>query len=171
MSNMLNAVGVAPVPEMLGAGVNVCLGNDGYVFDMLENVRSAFLLHRVNRRDPTVLSPRQVLEMVTVRAARAYGMRNYGSIAPGNLADLVVLRPRLMATPTTGDPFAYIVNGTSGADVRHVIVGGRTIVEEGRLLTLDLEEAEKRILRTMERLWDRLGTSPPEAVEPLRLGR
>jgi hypothetical protein len=52
-----------------------------------------------------------------------------------------------------------------------VIVGGRTIVEEGRLLTLDLEEAEKRILKTMERLWDRLGTSPPEAVEPLRLGR
>jgi cytosine/adenosine deaminase-related metal-dependent hydrolase len=109
--------------------------------------------------------------MVTVRAARAYGMRDYGSIAPGKLADLVVLRPRLMATPTKGDPFAYIVNGTSGADVRHVIVGGRTIVEEGRLLTLDLEEAEKRILRTIERLWDSLGTSPPEAVEPLRLGR
>ncbi len=171
MSNMLNAVGVAPVPEMLGAGINVCLGNDGYVFDMFENVRSAFLLHRVSRRDPTALSPRQVLEMVTVKAARAYGMKDYGSIAPGNKADIVVLRPNLMATPTTGDPYAYIVNGTRGADVRHVFVGGRQIVEDGRLLTVDVEEAEKRILRTIERLWDRLGASPPEAVEPLRLLR
>lgn len=171
MSNMLNAVGVAPVPEMLTAGVNVCLGNDGYVFDMLENARAAFLLHRVSRRDPKVLNARQVLEMVTTRAAEAYGMRSYGSIAPGNLADVVVLRPRVMATPTTGDPYGYVVNGLSGADVRHVIVGGREIVRDGRLLTVDVEEAEARILRTVERLWERLGTTPPEAVEPLPMRR
>ncbi|MDJ0273948.1 MAG: amidohydrolase [Aigarchaeota archaeon] len=171
MSNMLNAVGVAPVPEMLTAGVNVCLGNDGYVFDMLENARAAFLLHRVAKRDPRALSPRQVLEMVTKRAAEAYGMRNYGSISPGNLADVVVLRPRVLATPTTGDPYAYVVNALSGGDVRHVVVGGRQIVRDGRLLTVDREEAERRVLRTIERLWERLGTSPPEAVEPLPLRR
>ncbi|MEN3047894.1 MAG: amidohydrolase [Candidatus Caldarchaeales archaeon] len=170
MSNMLNAVGVSPVPEMLREGVNVCLGNDGYVFDAFENARAAFLVHRVHRRDPTALSAKEVLEMVTVRAAMAYGLRDLGSLKPGKLADLIVVRPTVMAAPLTGDPYSYVVNGVRGSDVRLVMVGGEVVARDGRLLRVDQREAEEKVLRSVERLWERLGGGPHRAVEPLRGG-
>ncbi|MCS7095405.1 MAG: amidohydrolase [Thaumarchaeota archaeon] len=170
MSNMLNAVGVSPVPEMTRAGVNVCLGNDGYVFDAFENIRATYLVHRVHRRDPTAISAREVLEMATVKAARAYGLRDLGSIAAGKLADLIVVRPAVMATPTSGDPFSYVVNGLRGSDVRLVMVGGELVARDGKLLKIDQLDSELRILRSIEMLWERLGEGPHEAVEPLRGG-
>ncbi|MCS7117376.1 MAG: amidohydrolase [Thaumarchaeota archaeon] len=170
MSNMLNAVGVAPVPEMLRSGVNVCLGNDGYVFDAFENIRAAFLVHKVHRRDPTIISAREVLEMATNRAARSYGLKDLGSLAAGKLADVVVVRPRVMAAPYSGDPYSYVINGLRGSDVKAVMVGGELIVREGRLLKVDQREAESRVLRSIQTLWERLGEGPHHAVEPLRGG-
>ena len=169
MSNMLNAVGVQPLPEMLENGVNVGLGNDGYVFDMFENIRSCFLLHRVARRDPNIISAQQVLEMATVNAAKCYGLEDVGSIEVGKKADIIVIRPTILATPLTGSIHNYVVNGIKGHDVRLVFVDGELIVKDGKLTKIDQQEAEKKILKTMERLWERLGISPHEAVEPLRL--
>ncbi|MDJ0268987.1 MAG: amidohydrolase [Aigarchaeota archaeon] len=169
MSNMLNAVGVQPLPEMLANGVNVSLGNDGYVFDMFENMRSCFLLHRVARRDPGVVSAQKMVEMATVDAARAYGLRELGSLEPGKKADIIIIRPKILATPLTGSPYNYIVNGIKGGDVTHVFVDGELIAENQRLLKVAQEEAEKEVLGAVERLWERLGASPPEAVEPLKL--
>ena len=167
MSNMLNAVGVMKLPEMLDAGVNVGLGNDGYVFDGFENMRAAFLLHRVDRRDPAVISPQSVVEMATVNAARAYGLNQIGSLEPGKKADIIVVRPEVMATPLSGNVYGYIVNGLRGGDVVHVYVNGRQVVKNRAFTLLDKEEAEKRVLRTVERLWAKVGETPAEAVEPL----
>ncbi len=169
MSNMLNAVGVMKLPEMLEAGVNVGLGNDGYVFDGFENMRAAFLVHRVDRRDPAVISPQSVVEMATVNAARAYGLNQIGSLEPGKKADIIVVRPEVMATPLSGNVYGYIVNGLRGGDVVHVYVNGRQVVKNRAFTLLDKEEAEKRVLRTVERLWAKIGETPAEAVEPLGL--
>jgi cytosine/adenosine deaminase-related metal-dependent hydrolase len=168
MSNMLNAVGVSPLLEMIDHRVNVGLGNDGYVFDMFENMRAAYLLQRVSRRNPNRPSPQEVVEMCTVNAAKAYGLSSLGSISKGKLADLLVVKPTFMATPYTGSVYGYIVNGIRGADVRDVVVDGEVVVKEKRPLKIDLAKSQKRVLKTMSSLWHRLGSSPPEAVEPLR---
>ncbi|MEM1945298.1 MAG: amidohydrolase [Nitrososphaerota archaeon] len=169
MSNMLNAVGVMMLPEMLSLGVNVCLGNDGYVFDMFENMRCCYLLHRVDRRDPSVINPQTVVEMATINAARAYGLHELGSLEVGKKADLIIVKPEVYATPASGSVYGYIVNGLRGGDVETVIVGGEVVVQNRRLTRLDKSVAEERVRRTIGRLWERLGESPPEAVEPLRL--
>jgi putative selenium metabolism protein SsnA len=168
MSNMLNAVGVASLVDMIQHGVNVGLGNDGYVFDMFENMRAAFLLQRVARRNPNRPSPQEVVEMCTVNAARAYGLTSLGSISPGKRADILVVRPSFMATPYSGSIYGYIVNSLRGPDVRDVVVDGETVMKDRTLVKVDVEESEKRVLRTMDHLWRRLGSSPPEAVELLR---
>ena len=170
MSNMLNAVGVASLMEMVDQGVNVGLGNDGYVFDMFENMRAAFLLQRVARRDPNRPTPQEVVEMCTVNAARAYGLSSLGSIEVGKRADIIVVRPRLRATPYSGSIYGYIVNSLRGPDVREVVVDGQRVMNDGKLLTLDVQKAEAKVLKAMGRLWNRLGPAPPESVEPLGLG-
>jgi len=170
MSNMLNAVGVASLTDMLDRGVNVGLGNDGYVFDMFENMRAGFLLQRVARRDPNRPTPQEVVEMCTVNAARAYGLSSLGSIEVGKRADIIVVRPTLTATPYTGSIYGYIVNSLRGPDVRDAIVEGQVVMKNRRLLTLDVQKAEAKVLKAMNRLWNRLGSSPSEAVEPLGQG-
>jgi cytosine/adenosine deaminase-related metal-dependent hydrolase len=169
MSNMLNAVGVSPLLKMINHGVNVGLGNDGYVFDMFENMRAAYLLQRVSRRNPNRPSPQEVVELCTVNGARAYGLSSLGSISPGKRADIVVLRPSFIATPYSGTIYGYIVNGLRGADVRDVTVDGEVVVRDRNMTRVDLAKSEKKVLRVMERLWNRLGATPPDAIEPLRL--
>ncbi|MEM4189807.1 MAG: amidohydrolase, partial [Candidatus Caldarchaeum sp.] len=171
MSNMLNAVGIMKLPEMVEAGVNVGLGNDGYVFDGFENMRAAFLIHRVERQNPSILSPEKVVEMATLNAAEAYGLNQVGSLEVGKQADVIVLRPEIAATPMNRNVYSYLVNGIRGGDVEQVFVAGRHIIENRRFKTVDKERAEHTILKTVEKLWERLGESPPEAVEPLRLVR
>ena len=168
MSNMLNAVGVASLMEMTDRGVNVGLGNDGYIFDMFENMRAAFLLQRVARRDPNRPSPQQVLEMCTVNAAKAYGLSSLGSIEAGKRGDVILVKPSFKVTPYSGSIYGYIINGIRGPDVRDVVVDGEVVVRNKRLLKVDVPKSEAKVLKTMERLWDRLGSTPPEAVEPLR---
>lgn len=169
MSNMLNAVGVASLTEMLDRGVNVGLGNDGYVFDMFENMRAGFLLQRVARRNPNMPSPQEVVEMCTVNAARAYGLSSLGSIEVGKRADIIVVRPTFTATPFSGSVYGYIVNSLRGPEVRDAVVDGQVIMKNRQVLTLDVQKSEVKVLKTMDRLWQRLGSSPPEAVEPLGL--
>jgi 5-methylthioadenosine/S-adenosylhomocysteine deaminase len=169
MSNMLNAVGVSPLLEMLDHGVNVGLGNDGYIFDMFENMRAAFLLQRVARRNPNRPSPQEVLEMCTVNAAKAYGLTSLGSIEAGKKGDVIVVRPSFTATPFTGSVYGYIVNGLRGPDVRDVVVDGEVAVRNKEVTTIDVRRSEARVMKTMERLWKRLGSSPTAAVEPLNL--
>jgi putative selenium metabolism protein SsnA len=170
MSNMLNAVGVAPLLEMMDRKVNVGLGNDGYVFDMFENMRAAYLLQRVARRNPNRPTPQQVVEMCTINAAKAYGLPSLGSITKGKRADILVVRPTFMATPYSGSVYGYIVNGLRGPDVRDVLVDGEVVVRGRKPVKVDVEKSQARVLKAMASLWNRLGSSPAEAVEPLGHG-
>jgi putative selenium metabolism protein SsnA len=169
MSNMLNAVGVAPLTSMIDSGVNVGLGNDGYVFDMFENMRAAYLLQRVARRDPSRPTPQEIIEMSTINAAKAYGLKSLGSISEGKRGDIIVLRPPALATPFTGSIYGYIVNGIRGSDVKDVIVEGEVLMRERKPTRVRIGDVEKKVLGSMGRLWRRLGATPSAAVEPLRL--
>lgn len=158
MSNMLNAVGVAKIPEMLKMNINVGLGNDGYIFDHFENMRATYLLHKVWRRDPRVLTPIQVFEMATINVAKMFHQDMIlGSIEPGKKADLVIIRPKSPNTPINSKTiYAHLINTFSSRDVDTVIVNGKFVLREGKLVNIDEEKSIEYVHRVVEKLWDKL---------------
>ncbi len=142
-SNMKLASGVAPVLKMLALNMAVGLGPDGPAgsnndLDMFEEMDLASKLQKVTTLDPEVLPARQALEMATIRGARALGMeKEIGSIEPGKRADVMVVRlDRANAVPLY-DVYSQMVYALKASDVRDVMVDGRPVVRDGRVLTLD----------------------------------
>jgi cytosine/adenosine deaminase-related metal-dependent hydrolase len=161
MSNMLNAVGVSPIQRMLAQRITVGLGNDGYVFDMFENMRTAFLLHRLYSKDPNAIDSYSVLEMATINGAKLYGMeKDIGSIEIGKKADIILIKPNILSTPLTSDTAVnHIINTVDGDDVEHVFVEGKQIVKNKRLLSFDEQKAQQISQTAAARLWTRLKTA------------
>lgn len=159
MSNMNNAVGVAPIKDMYELGIPVCLGNDGFIFDAIENIRTAYLIHKVHHRDTRVTTPQQVIEMATINGAQVYGLADkLGSIEVGKQADLVMLHPNPRVTPILpGGVYGYIVYGCTAHDVEHVFVNGNQVVEEHQVTSVKQEVVEKALDRVVPALWKKLG--------------
>ena len=148
VSNLKLASGVAPVPRLLEAGVNVALGTDGVAsnnsHDMFEEIKLAALLHKGVSRDPTAVSARQALEMATINGARALG-RNTGCIAPGRDADLILLDFTHPGLTPCHDPEENLVYSAHGSDVVMNMARGKVIYENGSFLTLDLEDIRAQL--------------------------
>jgi 5-methylthioadenosine/S-adenosylhomocysteine deaminase len=141
-SNMKLASGIAPVPEMLAAGVCVGLGTDGCAsnndLDLFAEMDTAAKLHKVHMLDPTVLAAEQVLKMATVDGARALGLGGVtGSLTPGKRADLIVLDTRRPHWTPMYHPASHLVYTARRSDVVHTVIEGRVVMEKGRLSTLD----------------------------------
>ncbi len=164
MSNMLNAVGAAPVPNMLRKGITVGLGNDGYIFDGFENMRAAYLLHRLVSRDPNVIDPYRILEMATIRGAELYSLgKELGSIEVGKRADLILIKPEILPTPLSSDSVVgHLINSIDGDDVNTVMVDGRIVVKERAILTVNEKEAQRKAQEAAAGLWERLRTAKPQ---------
>ena len=169
MSNMLNAVGVAPILNMLRMKVRVGLGNDGYIFDMFENMRTAFLLHRVHHRNPNAIDPYTILEMATINGASLYGVeKEIGSIEIGKRADVIIIKPSVLPTPLNSNTVVgHLINTVDGDDVETVLIDGKLIVRNKKLLTFDEEKAQETSQAAAVKLWNRLKTIKPR-VDPLR---
>ena len=162
VSNAKLASGIAPVPAMLAAGVNVGLGTDAgtcnNTYDLIREMRWASVLHKVKHLDPTIVPCETVLEMATINGARAMGLENeIGSLEVGKRADFVALdmdKPHLVPAP---DPVSALVFAAQGSDVDTVVIDGRIVVQGRQVLTMDeeriLDEARKRA----EKLYDRVG--------------
>ncbi len=170
LSNMLNAVGIAPVPEMLNLGINVSIGNDGYIFDVFENIRATYLIHKVNKLDPRVMSFQQVLEMSTVKAAKSLGIHEkLGSIEVGKLADLVIIKPSVRPTPLNDtSAYGYLVNSVNGRDVDTVIVNGEVLLKGGKFVKIDIDKVNAKAEKMVSDYWRRLADAT-EKVEVLGL--
>ena len=148
-SNAKLASGVAPLGAMLARGLRVGLGTDGAAsnnsLDLFREMRLAGRMQTLRGDDPTPVPARRLLEMATRGSAAAIGLEaDHGLLAPGAPADLILVdleQPRLQ-------PFhspAQLVHAGSGADVRTVVVGGRLVVRERQLLSLDLAETLARV--------------------------
>ncbi|MGH9613255.1 MAG: amidohydrolase, partial [Bryobacteraceae bacterium] len=142
-SNMKLASGIAPVVQLLRAGVPVGLGTDGPAgsnndFDLMEEMNLAADLQKVATGDPQVLPAEQAIEMATILGAKAIGMQTeIGSLETGKRADLITIRiDRPNAVPLY-NVYSQIVYALKACDVEDVMVNGRPIVSEGRSLTLD----------------------------------
>lgn len=159
LSNMLNAVGVPPVVDMLKQNIMIGLGNDGFIFDSFENIRGAFLLHKSYLRDPRVLDPMTVLEMSTINGAKLYGLdKEIGSIEVGKKADILILDPKPSVTPICDrSVIGYIVYGATSRNVDTVLVNGKIVVDKGQVLTIKDTEVEMDLQKASTKLWKRLG--------------
>jgi len=165
MSNMLNAVGTAPIPDMLARGITVGLGNDGWIFDPFENMRCALTVHRLAARNPSVIDPAQVFRMATIEGARCYGLDNViGSIEVGKLADIVVLDASRVPTPIdSSSVVGHLVNTFTGRDVVHAFVNGRPALWNGKLKMTSDDSVVSASRESAEALWRRMaGDSRPE---------
>jgi 5-methylthioadenosine/S-adenosylhomocysteine deaminase len=144
-SNMKLASGIAPIAQMLEAGICIGLGSDGCAsnndMDLFYAMDLAAKLQKTARRDPTVLPAEAAIRMATIDGARALGLdHQIGSIEPGKLADLIVLDTRVPHLSPMHHPASAVVYAAKGSDVHSVMVGGRMLVKDRRLLTLDIEE-------------------------------
>jgi 5-methylthioadenosine/S-adenosylhomocysteine deaminase len=160
-ANLKLASGLAPVVEYLQAGVNVGLGADGAAcnnhLDAFEELRLAALIHKP-RYGPTAVPAARALDMATMGGARALGLgHQVGSLELGKRADVVVLRrDAVHAAPSAGASLAsQIVFAHTSADVKTVVVDGRVVVDEGRLVSGDQDairlEAERQRQAIIER--------------------
>ncbi len=147
-SNMKLASGVAPVPQMLAAGVALGLGTDGAAsnndLDMWEEMDTAAKLHKLTSNDPRVVPARAALEMATIGGARALHLeREIGSLEAGKRADLIVVDADDLHQTPRYNVYSQLVYATKAADVRSVVVEGKVLMRDRRLLTLDVEAIKR----------------------------
>lgn len=151
-SNMKLASGTAPVPGFMAAGITVGLGTDGAAsnndLDMFEAMRQAALLHKLQTGDPRVIPAPVALEMATIAGARSLGLdRIIGSLEPGKRADLAVVSMASARQTPIYNPVSHLVYTTRGDDVRTVVINGRVVMRDRKMLTLNetavLAEARK----------------------------
>jgi 5-methylthioadenosine/S-adenosylhomocysteine deaminase len=163
-SNMKLASGVAPVPQMLLADLHLGLGTDGAAsnndLNMWEEMDAAAKLHKVFSLDPKVVTAQQAFEMATIRGARALHMeREIGSIETGKRADLVIVDLDTLNQTPLYNLYSDLVYATKAADVRTVIIEGRVVMLDRRLLTLDESDIKARARVFRERIHQSLAPS------------
>lgn len=148
---------VAPVKALRERGINVGLGSDNMHGNMAEVVKFAVLLNRAREHDGTFLPPADAIEMATIHGARAIGReRDLGSLEAGKLADLLIIDVERTHLQPTLDPLAAFVHTGLGSDIETVLVGGRAVVEDGRVVGGDEREAIKEAKAFAPRVWEQL---------------
>jgi 5-methylthioadenosine/S-adenosylhomocysteine deaminase len=147
VSNMYLAHGVAPIPQMIEAGLTVALATDGAAsnnsVDYIKDLKFASLLHKAHTENPKIINAHQVLDMATIRAAEAIGKgAELGSLEVGKRADLFIcdFKHHISSIPSY-DPVSTLVYAASSECVRTVMVDGRLVMEEGNVLTIPDYEA------------------------------
>ncbi len=161
-SNMKGASGLARVPDLLAAGVTVGLGTDGPAsnnnLDLFEEMDTAAKVHKLVRSDPTVMPAREVFRMATRGGAKALGLDALvGSLEAGKRADVVLIDVRQPELTPMYDVYSHLVYAIKGAHVKTVLVDGRVILRDRKMLTLDenavmakAREIQKKILDSLK---------------------
>lgn len=151
-SNMKLAAGTAPVPSMLRKNLNVGLGTDGAAsnndLSMWEEMDTAAKLHKLISGDPKMLSAEQAFAMATIGGARALHIGDItGSIEAGKRADIAIVDLDSLHQTPMFNIYSHLVYATKADDVRSVIINGRVVMLDRRLLTLN-ESVIKRDANT-----------------------
>src|SRR5271156_867220 len=141
-SNMKTAAGVSPVVDMLAAGAAVGLATDGAASnnnqDMFEEMDLAAKLQKITRMDSRALPAEQVVEMATIGGARAIHLEKLiGSLEAGKKADLIVVDTTAPHATPMYNVYSQLVYALKATDVRSVVIGGKMVVEDRKMLTLD----------------------------------
>jgi 5-methylthioadenosine/S-adenosylhomocysteine deaminase len=145
-SNMMLASGVAPVIEERAAGIAVGLGTDGPAgsnndLDLMEEMDLAAKLQKITKMDPRALGAKSVVEMATIEGARALHMeKEIGSLEVGKKADIILISLDEPNAVPMYDIYAQLAYSLKGSDVETVVIGGRVVMRDKKLLTLNEPE-------------------------------
>lgn len=144
-SNMKLASGIAPVPEMLARDMTVGLGTDGCAsnnnLDLFTEMDTAAKIHKIQTMDPTVMDAVTVLRMATIEGAKALGLQDLtGSLEPGKKADVILLNTHKPHLTPMYNPASHLVYAARGSDVTTSIINGKVIMEDRKLLSIDVDE-------------------------------
>jgi len=159
-SNMNNGVGVASVEAMLRAGVSVGLGNDGFSNQMFAEMKAAYLVHKLDQRDPRAMSGNVVMQLAypnNARLARVFWPEvRLGEICEGATADLVFLDYH-PTTPLTAENLPWhLIFGIEASAITATVCAGRVLMRDRQLLTLDEKAITARSRELAARVWKRV---------------
>lgn len=161
-SNAKLASGIAPIPQLLKADVNICLGCDGgpsnNSYDMFREIFLAAIIHKAQSLDPLIMPAETIIELATINGAKALGLeKEIGSIEVGKKADLVLVDTEQLNIAPSYNPVSNIVYAANGSNVDTTIVNGQILVSEGHLQTLDEDKIIERAQKLGAQLLDRAG--------------
>lgn len=161
MANAYLGYGVAPVSQFVSRGIPVGLGTDGaasYTYDLWEVGRAAAMLQKATRLDGEAITAEEILAMMTIDGARVLGLEHQvGSLEVGKQADLIVLdfrQPHLLPGERLVPKLVYSAHGS---DVVHVVIDGKVVMENRKILTLDESKVMEQALATRASLIARAG--------------
>ena len=143
-SNLKLASGIAPIPAMLKRGITVGLGTDGTSsnnnLDLLEECRLTAMLHKGISGDPLLIPAKEALELATKQGALALGFTDIGQIAVGQKADIVLYDMQKPYWYPRHDRISLLVYAANATDADTVIVNGKILMKNGKLLHMDVEK-------------------------------
>lgn len=161
LCEMKIADGAAPIPKMVRAGVTVCLGTDGAMWnnssDIFREMKGMALLHALHSGVRS-LRPAEILDMATINGAKAFGLESeFGTIEEGKSADFLLLRTdrphmRPLRLGLCENVTSSLVFCATGSDVSDVFVNGRRVVENGVLKTVDVPQIIRAVERASEKI-------------------
>lgn len=137
-------------------GISQCLGTDTFPFDMFNEMKMASVACKIVEQSADAALSKDVFHMATVGGADALGRPDLGRLAPGCKADIVTVRIDTTKATPIYDPFRFLVLTGSGEDVDKVFVDGNLIVDEGKVLTIDVKSAIDEVNKASKRVWKNL---------------
>lgn len=153
LSNCEVGGGIAPLPDLVDAGVRVGLGSDGYITDFFEVMRGAFLIHKAARQDPQVMPASLVWYLATEGGARAINLEKVGRLAAGWQADLQLIQVELPTPLQEHNLYDQTLLCCHQSDVTATMVNGRTLMRDGIAAGIDQDSLLTRTRRAAQRLW------------------
>ncbi len=157
LSNCEVGGGIAPIPELLEQGVAISLGSDGYINDMFEVMRGAFLIHKARLQNPQTMKAEQVFEMATLEGAKTLGLENIGALKSGFTADLQLVNANFPTPSSKENLIEQVILHRSGHHVDSVMIAGEWRLKNGEVLGIDLEEQREALHIQAKRLWSENG--------------
>ena len=166
-ANTKSAKGVAPVTQMLEKGIRTGLGTDGPMssntLTTMNELNLVGKIHKLETKNRAAMPPLTVVEMATMGSARALHMDDkIGSLETGKLADIIVVDTKAPNMVPVYSPYAALVYGANGANVRHTIVDGVILMEDRQLLTVDENEIIQDAQRFAEKVRETVRASGEE---------
>ena len=159
--------GLSPhVADLEAAGCGIAMGTDNMAEDMVEVLRTGMFMERVRRSDGRLPSPEEAFQWATANGYRALGIPDGGSLRVGNKADLIVVDTRRAHLVPTIRVVSTFVHQGQGRDVEAVMVDGRWLMRDGKVLTMDEDAIVREADLVGRRAWARLLDSDPDFILP-----
>lgn len=157
ISNCKLSSGICDVVKLRKNGINVGLGTDGIgsttTMDMFEEMKTAAYLQKVNTMEPTSILAYDILKMATIEGAKVLGLENeIGTIEVGKKADIIFIKNDKLHLCPDNDVCANIVYSANGADVDSVMINGKMIMQNRKMINLDEKQVMKQVKKIAKKL-------------------